>query len=1097
MNQDRPGTATSTTCPNCGATVAVDAVAGLCRKCLLRGLVSGLAESGDSHGSFGEYELLGEIARGGMGVVYRARLKSLNRVVALKVIQAGRLASAAEVKRFQIEAEAAARLEHPNIVPIYEVGEHDARPYFTMKLVEGGSLADRCSELRVSGFGWEDAPAYADRLTRNVKLVATVARAVHYAHQRGILHRDLKPANILIDAQGEPHVTDFGLAKQLESVGDLTLSGAVIGTPSYMAPEQAAGKSKEVTTAADVYSLGAILYELLAGRPPFQADTPLATMRMVLEEEPVPPSRFPISDSRLTSGATTGCVNRKSKIVSPVDRDLETICLKCLQKNPAHRYPSAEALAEDMERWLRQEPIKARPSTIHERAVKWTRRHPARTGLIVVSVVAALGFVTLLLISGERLQRERNDAVAQGQKATVAAARADAEAKRANEAKAQTRQNLYAADMMLAQHALDDGNLGLARRLVEAHRPAQNQEDLRGFEWRHLWKQCQGDQLHTLHGHSNGVHSVAFSRDGKLLASGDRAGAVKLWNVATRRPFDTLAAGRRPIVRVSFSADGQALATADESGLINVWDLATRAALWTHQGRNPRGVQLSPTGTWIGFTEGPEGSGIHVTNSAACVVDWVTGREVLRVAAQDFEGFAPEGERAYLTGARPSRAELWDLATGQRLQTFPGLEAWVFPSPNGRIVAGLPYWRTEITFIDLADHKPPALLRLNSGAALSLAFSPDSKLLAGAVTDQTVRIWDVSSQREVARFRGHVDAVTGVAFSPDGQVLATSSADHTVMFWPMDGQKNTEIISEAWPPYLLSPDGKTLAAFDKHVAAKKIVIWDTATHQATALTKPGEPLVPEFFSADSRTLVARAEPTPEGFLPLLSWDLNAPARPPRTMLLNVQDTNAVFGAASALEAPVYALRQVQNQAITLWNPLTGEALGQLRKQWLGKPWKLSPDGHKLVGFGSMFQFSLTDLATPNKPAFARLPVAAVRGMAFSPDGHILAIACSDHTIRLYDTGTCKEVAFLSGHQQGVEDVAFSPDGRTLASCSVGGVVKLWSWATRREVATLIRGTVDFGFVAFTRDNNTLLAADSSGRVHFFRAPALAEIDGPR
>ena len=367
------------TCPQCGAPVA-----GLCRKCLLRGLASGLGVPGESaplaglgnvSGSFGEYELLGEIARGGMGVVYRARHTRLHRVVALKVIQAGRLASAAEMKRFRLEAEASARLEHPNIVPIYEVGEHDARPYFTMKLVEGGSLAEHCSGFRVPGFESGQAAANPERETRNAKLMATVARAVHHAHQRGILHRDLKPANILLDARGEPHVTDFGLAKQLESASDLTLSGAVIGTPNYMAPEQAAGHNKAVTTASDVYSLGAILYELLAGRPPFQADTPLATMRMVIEDEPVPPSRRRQKEEcRMQKHGERELPPSTFCIPSSAFSDLETICLKCLQKNPAQRYASAAALADDLERCLRHEPIHARPSTVRERAVKWTRR---------------------------------------------------------------------------------------------------------------------------------------------------------------------------------------------------------------------------------------------------------------------------------------------------------------------------------------------------------------------------------------------------------------------------------------------------------------------------------------------------------------------------------------------------------------------------------------------------------------------------------------------------------------------------------------------------------------------------------------------------
>jgi serine/threonine-protein kinase len=311
-------------------------------------------------GSLGEYELLEEIGKGGMGVVYRARQKGLNRFVALKLFRPDPLGQARDLQRFRNEAELVAQLDHPNIVPIYEVGEHAEQPYFSMKLIEGGSLATFLRSVPESG-----------TLLRSVaKLMATVARAVHHAHQRGILHRDLKPSNILLDSDGQPHVTDFGLAKRLdpgrEAQEILTHSGAVVGTPAYMAPEQAVARNGAVTTAADVYGLGAVLYALLTGQAPFQGGSVLETLAQVEESDPEPPGR----------------INPK------VPRDLETICLKCLQKEPERRYASAQALAEDLDRWLRGEPIQARPTGRLEALLRWCRRQPVQAALAAALFLA-------------------------------------------------------------------------------------------------------------------------------------------------------------------------------------------------------------------------------------------------------------------------------------------------------------------------------------------------------------------------------------------------------------------------------------------------------------------------------------------------------------------------------------------------------------------------------------------------------------------------------------------------------------------------------------------------------------------------------------
>ncbi len=327
--------------------------------------------SAESLRSFGDYELLEPIASGGMGIVYKARQRSLNRVVAVKMIRLGSWASASDLRRFPREAENAAKLDHPHIVPVYEVGQVGGLPFFSMRLMEGGSLEDSLGRLA------EDPRAAA-------LMVVTIAQAVQYAHQHGVLHRDLKPANVLLDAEGRPSVGDFGLARAIEGDSSLTAEGVIVGTPSYMAPEQAAGERSGATIAADVYGLGAILYALITGRPPFVAKTPLETLRKVIDQEPASPRQ-------LNPG---------------IDRDLESICLKALDKQAGRRYPSASALAEDLGRWLAGRPIRARRVGRPERIWKWARRHPsvaALSGMLVL--VAAAGLIGMFAVYRQAVDR--------------------------------------------------------------------------------------------------------------------------------------------------------------------------------------------------------------------------------------------------------------------------------------------------------------------------------------------------------------------------------------------------------------------------------------------------------------------------------------------------------------------------------------------------------------------------------------------------------------------------------------------------------------------------------------------------------------------
>src|SRR6266581_6698643 len=377
-------------CRKCGAKIFSDAPRGLCTGCMLEtalGIFPNAVATAEEHsgaenvqadnanapadgkttmptatllGEFGDYELLEEIGRGGQGVVFRARQKSLNRTVALKVISLGQWASKAHLKRFRLEAEAAAKLEHPGIVPIHEVGERDGSCYFSMKFVEGGQLDAVVRQAPLS-------------IRQAVELIEKVARTVHYAHEHGILHRDIKPGNILLDAKGEPHLTDFGLARLVESESSVTQTLDILGTPSYMAPEQAVGNNAAVSSVTDVYGLGAVLYQLLTGQPPFAGGTTYETIKLLLDAEP-----------------------RQPRLLNPkIDRDLSTICLKCLEKDPKRRYSSALALAEDLERWLKHQPIQARHTGVFARGGKWVRRNPTSALLVasLVGLAAAAGWI--------------------------------------------------------------------------------------------------------------------------------------------------------------------------------------------------------------------------------------------------------------------------------------------------------------------------------------------------------------------------------------------------------------------------------------------------------------------------------------------------------------------------------------------------------------------------------------------------------------------------------------------------------------------------------------------------------------------------------
>ena len=612
---------------------------------------------------FGDYEITRELARGGMGVVFEARQISLNRVVALKMILAGQLANETDVRRFYTEAEAAANLDHPGIVPIFEVGQHEGQHYFCMGFVEGQSLSHRLAE----------GPLPAREAA---ELIRRVSEAIEYAHRRGVIHRDLKPANILLDPNGNPRVTDFGLAKKIQGDSGLTGSGQIMGTPSYMPPEQAGGKRGEVGPAADVYALGATLYALVTGRPPFQAATPMDTVIQVISDEPVPPRRLNAS----------------------IPRDLETICLKCLMKESGKRYPSAAALADDLGRYLAGEPIVARAVGQTERMVKWAKRRPVVTGLIAgVAAVTLIGLISTTL--------------------AMLAAKAQTEL---------AEQRLYDVRMNLVQRYWEDYNGQLFQQGLDEQLPAdQGGIDRRGFEWFYWQRKISSGHI-TLKGHTGAVLSVAFSPDGKRLASGSLDGTVKVWDAATGQETLTLGAvsGARgntgPVESVAFSPDGTRLASASRYGLVKVWDAATGQETLTLKGHtgSVNSVAFSPDGLRIASASDRKSVSARPAQGEVKVWDAATGRETLTLKGHTSlatsVSFSPDGQRIASAGG-DGTVKVWDAATGQETLTLNGHSGSVSSDESGAL-----------------------LLRRD----WLVAFSPDGQRLASAGWGGAVKVWD-------------------------------------------------------------------------------------------------------------------------------------------------------------------------------------------------------------------------------------------------------------------------------------------------------------------------------------------------------------------
>lgn len=1003
-----------------------------------------------------QYRIIRELGRGGMGVVYEAEHESLGRRVAIKILRAISLTDATARERFRREAQLTARLQHPNIVQIFEVGDHQGQPFLALEYVDGPSLSDR---LRQSPQPPREAAA----------LIETLSLAIHYAHTQGIVHRDLKPANVLLatrnahshsDAASErttqsladyiPKVTDFGLAQPVGE-GDLTATGVIVGTPAYMAPEQAWGKSKlhGIGPSADVYALGAILYEILTGRPVFQGITALDALEQVRNQEPVPPMRLqPL-----------------------VPRDLETICLKCLAKVPSKRYGDAHELAKDLRRFLEGESISARRASTAERIAGWCRRNKSLVAVGIFGLVALISGLALAVNSAFTAQIRREQQLTQQalHESRFQRSRAEQNADEAKRFRAQAEKLSadYALERglsMLDQGDIARGMLLLGNSLQLAQQTSPELEHVIRFNlsaaFRRLdyrlksvlehggeanavvfspnaqqlwtggrlspprqWSPITGESIGEPLAHEGDIRAIAISMDGLRIATASTDKSARLWDIATGMPFGEKLIHKHWVQTVAFSPDGKSVLTGSADGTARLWEASTGKLL----------NSFLPPGWIQAVAFNPDGLTMAVAAGVRVwLYDVASGKQIGESLTHQGEvwaiAYSPDG-RVLLTGSEESTARLWDASTGMML--------------------GFPI--------------------LHHGPVRTVGFSPDGSLLWTGDATGKVRMWEFPNMAQLETSVQHQSAVYAVAMNAQRTRLATGSADGKVRLWEkLKPRSQGLVLSHERLAYCvaISPDGQTIAT---GTADNRVRLWNAKTGETI-----GHPFVHDAsilsvtFSPDGKTLLTGSSDKTARL-----WNVAQRTQQGASM----QHADHVYSVAFSPDGKVVATGAKDNTA-RLWDPVSGAPLSQPLEHthWVHAV-VFSPDSKLLLTGCEDSTARFWDVATAQAIAEPMRHRGPVRSAAFSPDGtRIVTATWDDGTARLWDVATRAPLGTPMPHHNHVLSVEFSPDGKSLATGTWDGTARLWDVATGKPLGPPLVHRRTVRDVMFSPDGTTLWTA---------------------